>query len=264
MKKWVIAAIFYLVTVTFGYTIYDKFFKNDTEMTHATNMGGHDQDTMHHEEKAYESEVKTEVQYHNGLITLFIKDKSGNPVTKFEVNHEKILHLIVVDEHLNQYYHLHPKQLDDGKFQIQKQFSEGSYKAFIDIKPKNLTYAVKPVQFTIGKSSEVQNHDLKPDNKFSKEVDEKTVTLKMSSHEAGKPITLNFILDKTNLEPYLGAMGHVVILDEHATSYLHVHPEDEDQPLFATHFEKPGIYKIWAEFKQQGVVRVFPFVVKIN
>jgi len=74
----------------------------------------------------------------------------------------------------------------------------------------------------------------------------------------------NFELDKTNLTPYFRAMGHVVILDESAQNFLHVHPLNDQEPIFETEFQKPGIYKIWAEFKQNGKVRAFPFVVEIK
>jgi len=263
MKKWVLAAFLYLAAAIGGFSIYETFFQKDSNTTHEK-MDGHSDDMMHHESNVNESEVKTDLKYQNGIINISIKDKSGIPVTKYEVNHEKIFHLIIVDDQLNQYYHLHPKNFGDGKFQIERHLNDGSYKAFIDIKPKNLKYVVKPVQFQIGKNAVVHNVHLTPDTKLTKEVEGKTVTLNMSTHKAGQPVTLDFKLDKSNLEPYLGAMGHVVILDEHGTTYLHVHPEKNDQPIFATHFENPGIYKVYAEFKQQGVVRVFPFVVKIN
>jgi hypothetical protein len=53
-------------------------------------------------------------------------------------------------------------------------------------------------------------------------------------------------------------MGHVVILDENAQDFLHVHPANDREPIFETQFKQPGIYKIWAEFKQNGKVRAFP------
>jgi hypothetical protein len=77
-------------------------------------------------------------------------------------------------------------------------------------------------------------------------------------------VTLSFSLDKTKLEPYLGAAGHVVILDEKGEHYLHVHPVKENETVFQTEFDRPGVYKIWAEFKQNGKVRVFPFVVEVK
>ncbi|MED4754531.1 hypothetical protein [Brevibacillus choshinensis] len=74
-------------------------------------------------------------------------------------------------------------------------------------------------------------------------------------------MTVTFDLDKTNLTPYLGALGHVVILNESAQQYLHVHPAHQEEPIFETQFEQPGLYKIWAEFKQNGKVREFPLIV---
>ena len=71
-----------------------------------------------------------------------------------------------------------------------------------------------------------------------------------------------------NLEPYLGAVGHVVILSEDAEQYIHVHPLDErstgPNAEFATTFPHSGIYKIWGQFQHQGEVMTVPFVVEIK
>lgn len=109
-----------------------------------------------------------------------------------------------------------------------------------------------------------QNEELKADTNFTQNIDGETVKLNLSSAQANQPVTLTFNLDKTNLTPYLGAMGHVVILDENAQNFLHVHPANDKEPVFETQFKQPGIYKIWAEFKQNGKVRAFPFVVEIK
>lgn len=65
-------------------------------------------------------------------------------------------------------------------------------------------------------------------------------------------------------EPHLGALGHVVVLDEDGEKYIHVHPVADDKTVFDTKFEKPGIYKIWAEFKFEGQVNVYPFVIEVK
>jgi hypothetical protein len=75
---------------------------------------------------------------------------------------------------------------------------------------------------------------------------------------------LNFKLDETILEKYLGTAGHVVILNEKVDQYLHVHPKNEQEPIFETQFDQPGRYKIWAEFMQAGKVRVFSYVIEIK
>jgi hypothetical protein len=274
--KWVIASILYVAVLIGGFTVYDEFIADNKQSVSAKKHEGvenhAEKNGSNHEhgsdsEHQGNSEVHTFVQSDKNEIKIFLKDKAGNPVNELEVNHEKLLHLIIVDEHLQKYYHVHPEQTGKGEFRIGNNLPEGFYKAFIDIKPKNLVYHVAPVPFIVGNpsgSTHTHSQELKPDNNFSQNVDGETVKLNMSSVKAKKPVTLTFDLNKTNLTPYLGAMGHVVILDENAQKFLHVHPANDEEPVFETRFEQPGIYKIWAEFKQNGKVRVFPFIVEIK
>lgn len=71
----------------------------------------------------------------------------------------------------------------------------------------------------------------------------------------------------TNLEPYLGAIGYVVILSADAEKYIHNHPLEEiatgPDAKFGTSFPSGGIYKLWGQFKNQGKVFVVPFVVNV-
>ncbi|UOY92581.1 FixH family protein [Ectobacillus sp. JY-23] len=263
MKKWLISAVVYLVVVIGGYAIYSSI--NDESET-ASHTESHEKKETHAHGTAVhtESEVNVTANYKEKSIEITLQDKTGKPVEELEVNHEKILHLIVVDEHLDKYYHLHPTDLGKGVFTVEQELPTGTYKAFVDIKPKNLSYEVAPIVFTVGEPKEAHAHGLQADTTLTKEIDGKQVTMKLSATKAKEPVTLQFDLDESTLEPYLGAMGHVVILDDKAQEYLHVHPADQNQPVFSTTFKQPGIYKIWAEFKQNGVVRVFPFVVEIQ
>jgi hypothetical protein len=277
MGKWIIpGAILYVAVVIGGFNVYDKVIADDKPAvsqaeTHGHNTQGEEAPSSHQHESdsAHEatSEVNTFVQSTKDELKIFLKDKAGNPVDELEVNHEKVLHFIIVDEHLQKYYHLHPEQTGKGEFRIGNNLPEGFYKAFIDIKPKNLAYHVAPVPFIVGNpggSTHTHNEALKPDSNFTQNIDGETVKLNLSASQANKPVTLSFDLDKTKLTPYLGAMGHVVILDENAQNFLHVHPANDKEPVFETQFKQPGIYKIWAEFKQNGKVRAFPFVIEIK
>ncbi|MEH7305116.1 hypothetical protein [Neobacillus drentensis] len=286
MRNWAIAGILYVTVVIFGFQAYDKWIAEDqtkaaeseSQMAMGENKskqemsGGHqeeEKESTHGHEMTSEdhegSEVNAFVQIDKSKIKIFLKDKAGNPIDELEVNHEKELHLIIVDEQLQKYYHVHPERTGKGEFTINNNLPEGFYKAFIDIKPTDFAYKVEPVPFVVGNpSTAAHGHELVPDTKFRKTVDGETVTLNVSSFKAGESVTLSFDLDQTNLTPYLGAMGHVVILDEYGKEFLHVHPSNDQEPIFETTFEKPGIYKIWAEFKQNGKVRAFPFVIEIK
>lgn len=273
MYKWVFAAVLYVAVVIGGYTVYAQY-NNDGEQqaaseghasggAHQVSGGGHSEHGESEQDDRPEAQVY--VQADQNQIKIFLRDQEGNSVDELEVNHEKMMHFIVVDDSLQKYYHLHPEKAGKGEFTLKQSLPAGFYKAFIDVKPKDLAYHVTPVSFVIGKPDAVAGHQkLRPDSSLTKTVDGETVQLKMSSFQTEQEVNLTFELDQSKLTPYLGAMGHVVILDEKAQQYLHVHPADEEAPVFETHFTHPGIYKIWAEFKQGGVVRAFPYVIEIK
>ena len=60
----------------------------------------------------------------------------------------------------------------------------------------------------------------------------------------------------TNLDNYLGALGHVVVISEDTEQYLHVHPNDQADKGpnigFNTNFEKPGLYRVFLQFNHGG------------
>ncbi len=282
MKKWVLSAIGYLLVVIVGYSIYsavsspsDSTASDDSHGNHgdASETEEHDgasESKGHGDHDAngaasVDSEVDVQFDATPTEMTISLTDKEGNPV-ELQVNHEKLLHLIVVDEHLDQYFHLHPEEVEPGKFVMEKSLEEGSYKAFVDIKPKDLTYNVEPQAFTIGEKGESHGHtSLKPDSEFSKMVNGVEVEFNPTSLKANEEITMSFEFPNgETLEPYLGAMGHVVILDEMGEEFVHVHPANEDEAIFITEFADSGVYKLWAEFQIDGDIYTYPFTVQIE
>ena len=85
---------------------------------------------------------------------------------------------------------------------------------------------------------------------------------------AGTVLTTRIELDGeavTDLEPYLGAFGHLVAIRAGDLGYLHVHPEEgEPGPSidFATAFPTPGTYRLFLDFQHRGVVRTAAFTVE--
>ncbi|UUZ81987.1 hypothetical protein LJK88_47005 [Paenibacillus sp. P26] len=167
-------------------------------------------------------------------LTIQITDKDGKPVNDFQVNHEKLLHLIIVSHDLSFFNHIHPEYKGSGKFTVNTSFpAGGDYKLFADFIPAGgsgttLSEWVK-VEGKEGARAAIQ-----ADTKLVKEVSGKEIELALSSTKAKEDVTLTFNLrdaktkkEIDNLEPYLGAVGHVVILSADAEQYIHVHPLDE-------------------------------------
>lgn len=293
MKKWAISAIVYLLVIVGAYYAYASFtgnevdhagedekHKTDTEHTETSEEAGHVEghgetgETSGHEEDHGEShsehggEINSEVlpmlHEESGNVVITLKDLNGNPVSDLDVNHEKLMHLIVVGTDLQVYKHLHPESTEPGVYQVEHGLEDGEYKFFVDIKPKGLAYEVQPINFIIGSPDEGHHHGLQKDEQLVKQVGDHLVTLKPTSLNVNEDIQLKFDLNGEMPEQYLGALGHVVILDEKAEKYIHVHPHDGNEPIFETKFTEQGIYKIWAEFKFDGEVFVFPYVVEIK
>lgn len=295
MKKWALSAVVYLLVVVGAYYAYASFtgteevdhagadeqHNADTEHTESSGNTGHENEEHGNtEESGHEedhgdahsehgdapgnSEVLPMIHEESGNLVITLKDLNGNAVSDLEVSHEKLMHLIVVSSDLHVYKHLHPESSEPGVYKVGHDLEDGDYKIFVDIKPKELTYEVQPINFIMGSPEHGHDHGLEVDEQLVKQVDNHEVTLQPTSLSADEDIQLKFDLNGETPEQYLGALGHVVILDEKAENYIHVHPHDGDEPIFETKFTNPGIYKIWAEFKFNGEVFVFPYVVEIK
>jgi len=99
---------------------------NDMSEMESDNHGkedshGHEEDSSSHEG----SQVNAFIYNDQNNIKIYLKDKTGNPVDKLEVSHEKIFHLVIVDEQLQKYYHLHPERTGEGEFTIANSLPEG-------------------------------------------------------------------------------------------------------------------------------------------
>ncbi|GIN85931.1 hypothetical protein J6TS2_23170 [Heyndrickxia sporothermodurans] len=263
---WAISALVYLGLVITGYSVYASMNPNSDASTKHTENDHKDQDqhSEQHQHGGHETNINPKVTYNNGKLTIELKDQN-NQAPDLEVSHEKIMHLIVVSSDLKEYHHLHPEKKGEGVYQQTIRLTDNSYKVFVDIKPKGLQYTVKPIELNVGETHPGHNNnDLVVDTNLKKTINRQTVELNTQSFEVNKEITLNFDMKGAKPEKYLGALGHVVILDENGETFIHVHPVANDKTVFETQFKKPGVYKLWAEFKFGDQVNAYPFVIEVK
>jgi hypothetical protein len=243
--------------------------------------GGEAKDSWENEEVTEAStrlladDVKVIWKVEGSAIKLKIVHNDGKPIEKFEINHEKLLHLIIVSKDLSYFNHIHPEYEGEGLFEINNDFpSGGEYKLIADFKPAD-GGAMTKMEWVEVEGKQRDSVPLGIDENLEKTVDGKKVTLTMDSLQADKELTLKFTLwddvtgqPITDLEPYLGSIGHVVVMSEDGERYLHVHAVDGQgsgpEAFFETEFPESGIYKIWGQFQKDGEVFTVSYVVMVS
>ncbi len=193
-----------------------------------------------------------------------ITGHDGLPVTEYTEEHDKDLHLILVRRDLTGFQHVHPTMAPDGTWSIPLTLAEaGEYRAFADFVPaggEGLTLGVD-----LRAAGDYAPQPL-PAPARTAEVDGYTVEL-AGDLVAGAASDLTLTVSRdgepvTDLEPYLGAYGHLVALRDGDLAYLHVHPHDGPagpEIGFTAEVPSAGTYRLYLDFQHQGVVRTAEF-----
>jgi hypothetical protein len=197
-----------------------------------------------------------------------IADADGATVTRFDVEHEKELHLVAVSRDLARYAHVHPSRDDAGVWSVElPDLEPGAHRVFADFHPTggpSLTLGVDVVV----PGAYAGPPSLLPER--STTVDGFDVTLGGDLHAASASSIVVHVGSNgapAALEPYLGADGHLVAIRDGDLAYLHVHPDDHSGAAgevgFAVEVPSAGRYRLFFDFQVDGVVRTAAFTVDV-
>lgn len=164
-----------------------------------------------------------------------LRDAKGTPVKDLDTVHEKVLHLLAVSKDLSWFAHEHPMRRADGMFNQPMNFpAGGEYTLYFDFTPKGSPQQVVPAKVTATGAAKAAV-PLTVDADKPKTIDGFTVALDTGGAiKAGGAAHLVFTVTKdgkpvTTLRPYLGAMGHLVIISQDGTQFVHAHPHEPHQ-----------------------------------
>ncbi|MCQ4119647.1 hypothetical protein [Rhodococcus tibetensis] len=201
-----------------------------------------------------------------------ILDHTGTPVTRYVDQHEKQLHLIAVRRDLTGYQHVHPTLDESGTWSVPLDLAgAGDYRVFADFMPAGGDALTLGTDLRVAGTYDPQPL---PPTQPSTTVDGYTVTL-AGALEPGQTSTLTLTVSRdgspvTDLQPYLGAYGHLVALRTTDLGYLHVHPEghpgDGATPAgpgidFTVTAPGSGEYRLFLDFQHAGIVHTAEFTV---
>jgi hypothetical protein len=193
-----------------------------------------------------------------------IVDDRGATVRDFDVEHTKRMHLIVVRRDLTGFQHLHPKQTANGEWTTQLRLDQaGSYRVFADFshdgEPTTLASDLR-----VDGPSELA--PLPQPRNAAVSDDGYTVRMGEGRARAGKETALRFTVLRhgkpVEVEPYLGANGHLVALREGDLAFLHVHPMEHTTEFQST-FPTVGRYRLFLQFKHAGRVHTAAFTQEV-
>jgi Heavy metal binding domain len=217
-------------------------------------------------------------------------------VVTFEPVHERQYHLFVISQDMEHFQHIHPEEQPDGTWTIDVTLPKaGYYKVLSDFLPSGgATQLIARPIVTAGYSGDLakDSASLVPDVDSKKVVDDITasvsydpptfvaglyghVIFNLTDTATGRPIT--------DLQTYLGAFGHTLIMSEDMVDYVHTHPldilasgDDDSMPQFlippgadlekirggpTVTFDglmpKPGRYRAWTQFRRNNTLHTF-------
>ncbi len=190
-------------------------------------------------------------------------------VKKFEIVHEKLIHLFVISENLEFFAHIHPTTQPDGTFQQQVRLPYGGmYRLLADFYPSgSLPQLAEGTLIAAGQNTPAQPAPaLAPSHSGNL-----TAALHLEPEQpiAGLETKLFFTLNpSTGLQPYLGAWAHMLAASADLIDLLHIHPFLADGQSatmqFNVIFPRTGLYRIWTQFQRENTVNTTVFTVPVG
>ena len=220
-------------------------------------------------------------------LTFTFHDARGRKVRYLEKAHEQPVHLLVVSSDLAEFAHIHPELQDDGTYSVNYSFRHGgTYWLYADHTLPGESQKVSRFRVDVGGAPR-QPVALRADTNLTKTVDGLTVKLTTSAQlRAGEDLHFRFDLSANDLQPYLGAWAHIMIVSQDREEFIHGHPLENTasaaapaNPWAHTHaapgpspsyvetitgFRKPGLYRLWAQFQRDGRVITIPYTVRVE
>ncbi len=216
------------------------------------------------------------------FILQLSKDNAPVSLDALEERHTQKIHLLVVDESMVDYHHVHPVAGSQaGTYSFS--FTPGTahnYMLYADVKPLSGEAQMIPVK--LSGSARCPSGCLDKSATDHATIGDVTgqVVFDGKSVKAGAPVNAEVILTGADgkpladLEPVMGAYGHIVGFYEGFKAVAHMHPmgpepqKPEDLGMspvkFMLHPDHPGYLKYFVQIRRGGKDVFLPFGLEIT
>jgi hypothetical protein len=187
----------------------------------------------------------------------------------------------VVSADLRNFAHEHPVLGADGRFTLRYTFpTGGDYRLFADVAPKDAGSQIlmQPIRVSGPVIASTSTAGLAPSLSDTVDGVRLALTADPATLPIGRTLDITFTVKDastnapiTDLEPYLGAMAHLMLIHQDAVTFVHSHPDDTDPSnghngslTFLARFPKPGVYRAWLQFQRAGKVHTAAFTWEVR
>jgi hypothetical protein len=233
-------------------------------------------------------------------LTITLRNAAtGAPLTDLQLEHQRLLHLIVVSDDLALFSHEHPTPAGDGTFRLSYTFpSAGPYHVYADFVSAALGPQAVAAPLTVAGPAPAAGALAPGGTTVNANGAQVAFTTEPATPRVGQPVQLRFRLSQagqplSDLGPYLGVAGHLVAVSQDLQQFVHTHPSNAAMSTdpsstgdvaamdhahmtaappdarfgpdvsFTLTFRRPGLHKVWGQFSRDGDVIVAPFVVQV-
>jgi hypothetical protein len=212
-------------------------------------------------------------------LRLAVHERTGGArVLRFQATHERLFHFFLISQDLEHFDHLHPEPSRDGAFDVDVRLpTAGVYHVIADFLPEGgVPQLLQRSIVTAGYAGPLRPQPKTVTDMGDRVIGDTRVVLSMPEARAGREQLLTFELQQESsralvrdLEPYLGAPGHLLFLSADGEIAAHSHPVAELAPnaatvVFQVLFPRAGMYRLWAQFQRGGTVLTAAFSVPVS
>jgi len=207
-----------------------------------------------------------------------LDDEKKLRASQLAISQTRPLHLLVVDEQLEDYQHIHPVpvgETGDWTFSFTPKRA-GNYRVYAQFIPtSSMREMIGEAKISVlGEVAPAVHRGLAP---FKDDGYVYTLKSSESPVTAGTEVTLTLTVQRADggavqLQDIMGTLAHLVAFDPARNGVAHLHPtltnqeKNPTQPslAFVINFTQPGNYRVWGQVKIGDRERYVPFDVEVG
>jgi hypothetical protein len=179
----------------------------------------------------------------------------------------------VVSEDFGDFQHVHPVMNARGEWTVPwRAAKRGRYWVYGDLLPVGGAPQMLQRMITVESSSRTDSEpsaaslngtlSASTSTQTLRTGDDARITIALTDAKSGAPVD--------DLQPYLGAWGHLFVLHEGRDEALHAHPDSAattpagPSVAFDVLFPRAGTYHLWMQVQRRGAIVTLPFVVRVS